>query len=114
MALLGQSPEARSEAIELSKKKRITGTIAKQLLTKHGCGVIQHPAAAAERKNFARMFELSDGFMIALSGPSTPTPSDQLSMALQLVATLRDEVRPPGPTMTEDASSSGWLRRRAG
>lgn len=117
MDLLAQSPEARAEAIELSRKKRITGTIAKQLLSKHGCGVIPSAAAATEpgkQKSFCRMFELPEGFIFTLAGPGNATPSDQLSMALQLVAALREEVRPPGPSMSDDTSGSGWLRRKAG
>jgi hypothetical protein len=115
MNLLAKSDDARAEAIKLSEKKRITGTIAKQLLAKHQCEVI--PQTVGEIKStrpFTQLHELPDGFLLTLTGPTKVTTADQLSMLLHVVGKLRDQLKPPAATLPDDTGGSGWLRRKAG
>jgi len=96
MAILGGSPEARAEAIELSQTKQVTSRIARDLVARH---TDPTPIAIASRPTLRQTQE--DGYFevfnveeytFTINGPGNPTASDLLGLIMHVQRTLRDRM----------------------
>lgn len=90
MALLGQSPEARAEAIAIAGHQRVTTRIARSLLRKH-LPQTQSAPPAAKASHFPTTFQVPGGIVIIKAEPGITT-ADLLSMLATAGTQLRERI----------------------
>jgi hypothetical protein len=93
MSILGQSPEAREEALQLATAKRITAKIARQLVAKHVAitPATVKPLSAHQADHYEELIPV-DGGAIIIRLTATATISDMLGMMMQAQRALRDRM----------------------
>ncbi len=88
MDILAQSAEAREDAIDLSKHKRITARIARELLSDY----LEPTVQIASKENLQRVTEVAGGFVIVKSDRPL-TDADFLAMLIQATKAAQEAVK---------------------